>query len=143
MDQRSTMFKVIQLMKDLVNYYTEPISHKDIEYLIATKYGYTDPRTIRKFFQLLEDYYFIEPSPKARPICQRRFYTKQNRNRGELNMIMITGSRYCYEHYQFGPRAPSRSEIESRFPRPPLQRTMDERAMADAVNLCEETGKTA
>lgn len=118
MDNRSSYTKVVKMIKELQTFYQdgEKIPSGDIEYVITSMLGYADNRTINKFFEIAENFFFLERVPKARPITRHKTFMKRNLKSGTATAYELSGDRYCWSAYVFGARAPKRRIVLSPVP---------------------------
>ena len=114
MDRRSTYYKVLKLVEELRRLYPdgEPILHEDVEYAILSLFGYSDPRTLTKYFKILEEQDFLRKAPNARPVRRVKRYSKRNPKSGKIIFYENASDRYAWSSYVFGSRAPVNVERE-------------------------------
>jgi hypothetical protein len=101
-DGRGTYSKILAFHQILMANFTmdDVISYEDIEYLITSTFFYTDQRTYKKFFRLLEMGHFIHRTAKAKRVSSHAIVTKQKSNR--VTFEHYRGQGYCWSHYKLG-----------------------------------------
>ena len=134
LDGRSTYAKVLKVMDELTKLYDheDVIHYGDIEYVILSRYGYSDKRTYEKFFQIMEKAFLLKRTPNAHRISTKKTVTKQKTDK--LSFQIFRGHPYCWSHYVLG-----RTPLKPSSPQPLHQRSFDDmvvEAVDESENIC-------
>ena len=105
-DGRSTVSKVYALAEDLLVYHKDGlITPGDVEYLILHTLYLSDFRTIRRIFQLLEEFYILVPAQGATRSVRRSSSYRKDSSNGSQITYRTTGQPYAFSAYVLGPAA--------------------------------------